>query len=174
MNPRGRVALSSPPTMTEMSAAADSAPETPRAASTAAAWEELLDNLRKRYPGQKDSVLFCVFKLHQNPELSLRDFRDEAKLHGIGLAGRSLHSARVLLGLATARPSKPRASKPDQATRTSAAPRGVSNAAQGDAVEAQLLALVRQMQAPLREQNERLRAAIAAALEVIAEALDEE
>lgn len=42
----------------------------PPAADT---WDGILANLRRRYPGQKDSVLFCIYKLQQNPDLTLRD-----------------------------------------------------------------------------------------------------
>ena len=83
---------------------------TPTPEADADGWDALLAALRRRYPGQKDSVLFCVHKLSQDAELTLRDFREEARLHGIPMAGRALHSARVLLGLAPA--NKPATANP--------------------------------------------------------------
>lgn len=63
-------------------------------------WESARHELRARYPEARDGVLFCVFKLSENSDVSLRDFRDEAKLRGVPVSGRSLHSAKVLLGMA--------------------------------------------------------------------------
>jgi hypothetical protein len=80
----------------------------PTATDTADSWDGILAALRRRYPDQKDSVLFCIYKLQQNPDLTLRDFRAEAALYGIPTAGRALHSARGLLGLQT-NEAKPRA-----------------------------------------------------------------
>ncbi len=151
-------------------------------------WEQLLDNLRQRYPGQKDSVLFCINKLHQNPELSLRDFRDEARLYGLNLAGRSLHSAKVLLGLAepsvrrTAVPAgattEAETATPRPAAQRDASPvqRRATRTANGNdtSIGGQLLEVVQRLQDSAGAEAERLRAAICAALEVIDDVLAED
>lgn len=166
--------------MTEIPAPADAVEPQPAQDP----WEQLLATMRLRYPGQKDSVLFCLLKLHQNPQLTLRDFRDEARMYGLNLAGRSLHSAKVLLGLAAPSP-KPKRTAPTQssaasnATAASKSPatRGRAPSGQGAStasLEAQLLDLVRQMHAPVRAENERLRQAMREVLDVIAAALHED
>lgn len=158
-------------------------------------WEGILANLRRRYPGQKDSVLFCVHKLHANPELGLADFREEAQLHGIPMAGRALHSAKVLLGLAE---SKPRAKRPPTAapavatTPEAGAAPGAAEASAGDApvakqprrarrepaaedgsIETQVLDAVRQIQSAAGAEADKLRAAMREAITILQRALDE-
>lgn len=149
-------------------------PETPPR-SSADSWEGMLDALRKRYPGQKDSVLFCVHKLQQNPDLSLRDFREEAVLHGIPTAGRALHSAKVLLGLAQpkareeARETLPPPSAPGRVKR-----RRRADADDGGTIETRVLDAVRQIQSAAGEEAERLRAAVREAIAILQAALDDE
>ncbi len=157
-------------------------------------WDELLANLRSRYPGQRDSVLFCIWKLQQNPELTLRDFRAEAEMHGIGLAGRSVHSAKVLLGLADAAPA-PRRRHDEAATAAEAGParspvgetppesealvrgralaRRARTSAEEASLEGQLVEAVRRIQTAANEETHRLRTAIRAAIDVLQRALDQ-
>lgn len=155
-------------------------------------WESIANNLAQRYPGQKPSILFCLWKLQQNPEASLRDFRDEARMRSIPLAGRSLHSARVLLGLAepaTRRPATPRAAEPDApptrpatrpatrsparpAARPAARPTARPTAKPAAGIEGTLLAAVRRMQSDAGAESERLRAAMRAAITVLERALE--
>lgn len=155
---------------------------TPPAADT---WEGILDALRRRYPGQKDSVLFCVYKLQQNPDLTLRDFRAEAELYGIPMAGRALHSARGLLGLQQDAP-KPRgkaaAAAPErEELAAEALPRLAraerrkareERAAAGDgSIETQVLAAIRQIQSKAGGEAEQLRAAMRQAIAILQRAL---
>ena len=63
-------------------------------------WQGVREKLADSYPDATDGILFCVHKLKQDPNISIPDFRDEAKKVGISIAGRSLHSAKVLLGMA--------------------------------------------------------------------------
>lgn len=156
----------------------------PPAADT---WDGILDALRRRYPGQKDSVLFCVYKLQQNPDLTLRDFRAEAELYGIPMAGRALHSARGLLGLLHEAP-KPRAKAvaaeapardelaADALPRLARAERRRAReeraAAGGDgSIETQVLAAIRQIQSKAGGESEQLRAAMRQAIAILQRAL---
>lgn len=141
-------------------------------------WEGVLANLRQRYPGQKDSILFCIFKLHSNPKLGLPDFREEAALHGIPMAGRALHSAKVILGLSAVKPRKPKTptarleggSKPTVAT---ASGRARSNAkSQVNSVESKVLDAVRQIQSEAGAESERLRTAMQQAVTILQRALE--
>jgi hypothetical protein len=145
------------------------------AAPPADTWEALLAALRRRYPGQRDSVLFCIHKLQQNADLTLRDFRAEAELHGIPMAGRSLHSARLLLGLA--RPEAPAGEPATEPAASAPAPRRRRSAAAGAdnaSIEAQVVAAVRRMQSAASAGTERLRAAIRQAIATLQRALDED
>lgn len=137
-------------------------------------WEGILAALRRRYPGQKDGVLFCLYKLQQNPELTLRDFRAEADLHGIPVAGRSLHSARMLLGLLRAAPEPAAAPAPtvDSPPRRRRRARGPSAPDDGGAaIERQVVAAVRQIQSAAGAEAEQLRAAMRQAIAILQRAL---
>jgi len=157
----------------------------PPAADT---WDGILANLRRRYPGQKDSVLFCIYKLQQNPDLTLRDFRAEAELYGIPTAGRALHSARGLLGLQT-HEAKPRAkaaapAAPEReeltadalprlarAERREARQQRTATADAGVSVETQVLAAIRQIQSAAGSQADHLRTAMREAIAILQRAL---
>lgn len=146
----------------------------PPAADT---WEGILAALRRRYPGQKDSVLFCIYKLQHNPDLTLRDFREEAALHRIPMAGRSLHSARVLLGLTKAErapESPPEAPAVEPLPRLVRANKRGSDAksTDGGSIEDKVVAAVRQIQSAAGAQSEQLRAAIQQAIAILQRALD--
>lgn len=137
-------------------------------------WEGILAALRRRYPGQKDGVLFCLYKLQQNPDLGLRDFRAEAELHRIPVAGRSLHSARMLLGLVRTAPEPTAApavaiAAPAPRRRRTRAPSAPDDG--GAAIERQVVAAVRQIQSAAGAEAEQLRAAIRQAIAILQRAL---
>ncbi len=98
-----RCAHTTPLTETQPAFAADidpPEPNPPESNDATGGWEKARNVLRAKFPSANtDGVLFCIYKLEQDPLLSLRDFRDEAKMHGLSVAGRSLHSAKVALGL---------------------------------------------------------------------------
>lgn len=155
--------------------------DTPPSAPTDS-WDALLDVLRRRYPGQRDSVLFCIHKLQQNPDLTLRDFRDEARLYGIPVAGRSLHSARVLLGLQKPTPPAAAAEEGDDggadAERAPVpAPRRRRTRDDDDgassSIEQQVVAAMRRMQSAAEADTERLRDAIRQAIALLQRAIDD-
>jgi hypothetical protein len=140
-------------------------------------WNDILENLRRRYPGNRDSTLFCIFKLQQNPDLGLRDLRDEAELHGLVLAGRSLHSARALLGVVSSPPPKeaPTAMADAAPARPTHRQRRQAAQREGDSsIEDRVISAVRQIQDAASAQTQRLRAAIQQAIALLQDALDEE
>lgn len=142
-------------------------------------WDGILANLRSRYPGQKDSVLFCLYKLQSNPKLGLPDFRDEAALHGIPMAGRALHSAKVLMGLAEQKPRAPRkvaAAITDEAiadeTPTGRVRRERASTERDDSsIETKVLDAVRQIQSAASQEATDLRAAVREAITILQRAL---
>lgn len=133
-------------------------------------WEGILEALSRRYPGQKHSVLFCIYKLQQNPDVTLRDFRAEAELHGIPVGGRTLHAAKELLGL-----HKPPAAATAAAETTPATTRRRQRASEpgtGDSIESKVLAAVRQIQSNAGAEADQLRDAIRRAIAILQQALD--
>ncbi len=151
----------------------------PQTAASNDSWEGVLANLRQRYPGQKDSILFCIFKLHSNPKLGLPDFREEAALYGIPMAGRALHSAKVILGLSNAKPRKPKT--PTAQAQGSGKPAGAkeygrtrsSSKNHANSVESKMLDAVRQIQSEAGAESERLRTAMRQAVTILTRALEE-
>ena len=139
--------------------------------ATTDTWEGILEALGRRYPGQKNSVLFCIYKLQQNPDVTLRDFRAEAELHGIPVGGRTLHSAKGLLGL-----NKQPAASSAPATGEAAGPARRRQRANepdaSDSIESKVLAAVRQIQSNAGAEAEQLRTAIRRAIALLQQALD--
>ena len=134
-------------------------------------WEGILETLSRRYPGQKNSVLFCIYKLQQNPDVTLRDFRAEAELHGIPVGGRTLHSAKGLLGLLKAASPAPPAEAAATATQRRRQRASEADSA-SDSIENKVLAAVRQIQSTAGAEAEQLRAAIRRAIAILQQALD--
>lgn len=64
-----------------------------------AAWSEAREALAQEFPKATEGILYCVFRLRQDPSLGLPDLRDGADELGIKVGGRALHSARALLGI---------------------------------------------------------------------------
>lgn len=128
------------------------------------AWDATRSKLREQWPDAKEGVLFCVWKLQQDPSLTLRDFRDEAKLRGIALGGRSLHSAKVLLGL-----EPPAVRRSGDTVRRQ---RGADPA--GESLEDQLIHNVKRIQKAAGAEAARLRKAIRAAIQILEDALETE
>lgn len=141
-------------------------------------WPLKLTQLRQQHPGQKDSILFCVHKLEQDPSVGLRDIRDEAVRLGVPVAGRALHSAKLLLGLASPKPrasdffSAPVSANPTTVSRAPMAPRPGDDLADQQPIEDQVLTAVRQIQSAAGEDATRLRSAIQRAIATLQEALD--
>ena len=126
--------------------------------STPDPWDHARSRLGKKFPGVREGVLFCLYKLQANPDTSLRDFREEAKLRGIPLSGRSHHSAKVLLGLA------------EKSPRRTPVPRPVPRSE--DSIEDQLSSVLQRIQAEATRDGERMRRAIREAIRTLSAALD--
>jgi len=128
-------------------------------------WQAARPALQERYPAATPGILFCVFKLQQDPSLTIPDFRQEAQALGLALGGRALRSARVLLGLTAATPARAKARKraPARAPlESSVAP-----------LEDDLIRAVQRMQAQSVEQAHRLRTAMRKAVQILEQALEE-
>lgn len=145
-------------------------------------WESYLPRLRERFPGTKDGTLFCVQKLEENPDLTLKDFKAEAQLRGVPLSGRSLHSAKVLLGMEappkrrrTATEDEPEPPTPRAGTRRSRTARSpvALDDALGDLGADLENALRRAVDEAAHARTEQLRDAIRRAVEVLQDALDD-
>ncbi len=132
-------------------------------------WDNHRARLSAQFPGQKESVLFCMSKLQAEPSAGLADFRDEAAALGIPMAGRALHSAKVLLGMAQTKPRRPNKLNPANApTQPTPAPRTHAD----DVIEDQVLSAVRQIQSAASAEADHMRAAIREAIVILQKALE--
>ncbi len=173
-------------------------PESGRGAPDAVlgeSWDDALVRLRGHFPDAKEGILFCVYKLLQDREANFRDFRDEAMTRGVGLSGRSLHSAKVLLGMAEPAKRKPKQraveveeefeddEAPRTPTRRPSAPRAVGRpsavkhrmpaAGSTPSVEGALRQAIAQIEEAAQVENARLKDAIRDAIEILQAALDD-
>ncbi len=175
---------------------ADPAP----AANGPETWEDLLALFRRRFPSASDGILFCVHRLQTDPEVSLKHLKQDAESHGIKLGGRSLHSAKVLLGLAAPAVRRPRAAKVaepeldepeadpmqdmaeieyldegddgDEGWAAEATPTAPRRTAPArQPIDVQVRNAVRQIQDDARAENERLRSVLRAVLDLVDETL---
>jgi len=162
-------------------------PEQVPQAPVPSAWDADFQRLRERFVGIKDSILFCVHAMQQNPDIALDDLKPRAELHGLRVTAASWNAALRLLApprevrlvvdapLATeAEPElepkpvtpPPRVMpvrKPQQAPAPASPPHG--------SVENMLLQVIDTLRAEEGERTERLRAAVREALDVIRDAL---
>lgn len=160
-------------------------------------WNDAVEALRERFPGTKDSILFCIHKLEQDASLGLKEMREEATEAGISLAGRSLHSAKVLLGMGEPVTRKPHAASsasadeaPDAESGEEAPkkrrgrPKGSGKKAPAarerstgngnssfHSIESQMLGAIRQIHEAAAEKNAALVAAVEEAIAVLQAAL---
>ncbi len=158
-------------------------------------WNDAVEGLRERFPGTKDSILFCIHKLEQDASLGLKEMREEAVDAGISLAGRSLHSAKVLLGMGEPATRKPRTAKaeepaedmgdgaaeeapkkrrgrPKGSGKKPAAPRERTNGnGSFSSIESQMLGAIRQIHDAAAKQNASLVAAVEEAIALLQAAL---
>jgi hypothetical protein len=158
-------------------------------------WNEAVEGLRERFPGTKDSILFCIHKLEQDANLGLKEMRDEATEAGISLAGRSLHSAKVLLGMGEPVTRKPRAAKAEAPTEDEAPapaeeapkkrrgrPKGSGKKAAAPrenkggngsfrSIESQMMGAIRQIHEAAAKQNDALVNAVEEAIAILQAAL---
>ena len=137
-------------------------------------WEVARERLAVEFPDRKEGILFCIWKLRQDPRATLVDFRDEAKLRGVVLGGPSLHSAKVALGWGEPSTRTPKASAPEpQASAARFEPsREARPAQQADELEKQLLSNIQMIRSAASGEAARLKEAIREAMRVLQNALD--
>ena len=141
----------------------------PTATPAEQSWDASMAALRNQFPKASEGILFCVFKLQQSPDLTIKDFRDEAALHGIKIGGRAIHSAKVLLGME--KPSIRRTAR-DMASLRSERSAPVLDFNNGDSVENSLISAVQQIQEAATSESRRLRTGISMAIQILQRALD--
>lgn len=145
-------------------------PETSPAKPKADDFSAITDSLRSRFPKATAGILFCIYKLEQDPTLTIPDFRDEAKLHGISLGGRALHAAKLLLGLKAA-PAKPKATRANKGGKRNAQPRKPK--LNSVSLEDQVMNAITQIQESATDQSLRLREAMREAIRVLEAGLED-
>jgi hypothetical protein len=135
--------------------------------ANAGTWDTAFAALKARYPKAKDSIVFCIHELQNNPEVALDDLKARAAMHGIRVTGASVNAAQRMMAPQAA------SDAPDAETAPVAAKPKVrrgrpARAAAGEMdAEAMLRQVVAKMQAQGGKEAERLRAAIRGAVAVL-------
>jgi len=145
------------------------------------AWDEQFDRLRKRFPGVRDTILFCVHALQNGSEVHLEALKAQAAMYGLRITGASLNAARRVLNPESVPRQRRRAQQPAAPPGAApvpahvAAPRqrgrgGVPEQAQAE-VEVMIRAVVAKVQAHADARLQRLRDAVDEALRILREVL---
>src|SRR5262245_41893996 len=145
------------------------------------AWDQQFDRLRSRFPGVKDTILFCVHALQHGSDVDLEALKAQAAMYGLRITGASLNAARRALDPnAAPRPRRRTARVAATATDAApapprvAAPRSRGRAAPPESqveVEAMIRAVVAKVQADTDARLQRLRSAIDEALRILRDVL---
>src|SRR5262245_19379012 len=143
------------------------------------AWDQQFDRLRNRFPGVKDTILFCVHALQHGSVVDLEALKAQAVMYGLRITGASLNAARRVLDPSAA-PRPRRRAERVAAAATEAAPaparvaaprsRAVPPGSQAE-VEAMIRALVAKVQADTDARLQRLRGAVDEALRILRDVL---
>ena len=80
-------------------------------------WHSQFAELRSRFPGTKDSVLFCIHALQQDPGIQVDDLKAQAGMHGFRVTTASVAAAQRLLA-----PAGPAAAPTPRADQLAAEP----------------------------------------------------
>lgn len=81
----------------------------PAPTTTPKTWIDTFADLQPRFPGTKDSILFCVHALENDAAVELDDLKARASAHGIRVTAASLAAARRLLDPNQASPATSKA-----------------------------------------------------------------
>src|SRR5262245_54928254 len=109
------------------------------------AWDQQFDRLRNRFPGVKDTILFCVHALQHGSEVDLEALKAQAAMYGLRITGASVNAARRVLD-PNAAPRPRRRAQPVAVADAAPAPeRTVAPRSRGRAVAAESQAEVEAM-----------------------------
>ena len=145
------------------------------------AWDQQFDRLRNRFPGVKDTILFCVHALQHATDVDLEALKAQAAMYGLRITAASVNAARRVLNPDAAPRPRKRAERAAiaavDATPTPARvapPRSRGRVAAADSqaeVEAMIRAVVAKVQAGADARLQRLRDAVDEALRILREVL---
>lgn len=130
------------------------------------AWESARAAIAAEFPKVKPGILYAVFRLRQDPDVRLPDIRADAEAAGIKIGGRSLHSARALI--AGRKTSASAGGRVAVVREDAGRPSGRARQDAGSP-EQLLRRFVSEVEAKARDEVQRLRKAIAAAIKILRE-----
>lgn len=145
-------------------------PATTSTKANAGTWDAAFAALKARYPKAKDSIVFCIYELQNNPEVALDDLKARASMHGIRVTGASVNAAQRLMDPEAASETQDAESTPVAGKPKARRGRPVRTTKGDVDAEAMLRQVVAKMQAQSGAEAERLRAAIRKAVAVLATA----
>ncbi|MEO5617281.1 MAG: hypothetical protein ABIS67_05890, partial [Candidatus Eisenbacteria bacterium] len=146
----------------------------PQTISATSAWDQEFANLKSRFPKAKDSIVFCLHVLQQNPDIEVDDLKARADMHGVRVTAASVAAARRLLVPTTVAAPTPGIAKitivsptaPKIGTALQPSRRG-AHSAEAVGAEALVRSIVGRMQEQSSAEAVRLREAIRKAIAVL-------
>ena len=150
----------------------------PTNGTPASDWDAQFAELRTRFPGTKDSVLFCIHALQQDPDVPIGDLKAQAAMHSVRVTAASVAAAQRLLApagpAAAATPATPAPGAEYQ--HVEPGQRARRTRIRKPEPQIDLESMVRQVVAKASESGEakvsRMRAAIQRAIEVLRVAVE--
>lgn len=146
------------------------------------AWDQQFDRLRSRFPGVKDTILFCVHALQHGSDVDLESLKAQAAMYGLRITAASLNAARRVLDPDAAPRQRRRAEPVPEAAADAVPPAAREVAPRSRArtvppggpveVEAMIRNIVAQAHAEADARLQRLRDAVTEALRILREVLD--
>ena len=127
-------------------------------------WDAAFAHLKARFPRIRDTILFCLHAIQQNPDIYLDDLKSLAEMHRLRITGASLAAARRLLAAESRPPAMPVVELPR-------VPRARMELDDTDPVT-MIQAFVSQMQEQGDDRSQKLRAAVREAIAVLQAAIE--
>jgi hypothetical protein len=78
---------------------------TTTASASESTWDAQLKALKARYPAVRDTILFCLHALTENPDAEVEDLKALASDHGLRVTAASVNGAKTLLARASTAPA---------------------------------------------------------------------
>ena len=140
--------------------------------TNAASWDTAFAALKAKFPKAKDTIVFCIQALQNNPEVDIEDLKAQAVVHNLRVTAASVNAAKRLMAppeVDSDKDSEPAVPKAAPVTRRTRGPRAAETPLD---VEDLIRGTVAKLQAQGNAEAEKLREAIRRAVATLQAAVD--
>lgn len=139
--------------------------------TNAASWDSAFAALKAKFPKAKDSIVFCIQALQNNPEVDIEDLKAQAIMHNLRVTGASMNAAKRLMAPAAPDNDAKAVAPARQASPATRRTRGPRAAEAPLDVEDLIRGTVAKLQAKGNAEAEKLREAIRRAVALLQAAM---